>query len=454
MPQLGIGFKTSEKSLKGPAGRSEASPILGEVHAAVSHWIRLGIAAFALLLVLAPPASPAASLPSGPTVTSPPVVIGTASAGKRLTGLSGVWAGSGSIVYRFQWFRCNAAGADCFVITGATSPTYTLVSRDVGKTLGLKVQATDSTGTASAYASLVGPVAVARPPLESTVQPSIEGTPIIGKTLKVNPGVWSPLVTTFSYTWDRCNAEGRTCAPIPGADKPTYKVHAADLGQTLVALVQAENGGTTQNAFSTATPAAVAPSVTGPVLLSPPAVGGAAAVGNELVVSTGRWQSVGPLSLSFRWYSCDPLGRRCAMLLDATGATQTLTGSEIGKTIGVTLHGRDMVGETITYSSLIGPVAPAGGLVATGAPLLSGAAQVGSSLSVNTGSWSVAPSGYSYRWLRCDPYGRRCTTIAGATSASYALVPADAGYTLIAEVNATSGEASQVSLSNTSALVG
>ena len=53
-------------------------------------------------------------------------VIGTAAAGKLLTGLSGNWAGSGPTTYKFQWYRCNAAGAACRSVRGATSPTFAL----------------------------------------------------------------------------------------------------------------------------------------------------------------------------------------------------------------------------------------------------------------------------------------------------------------------------------------
>ena len=111
------------------------------------------------LAVLAFAGRAAGSEAGGPVATVTPSVIGTAAAGKHLTGLSGSWGGFGAITYRFQWYRCNAAGASCLSIQGATSPTLALGARDVGKTLGLTVSATDSTGSTSAYASLVGPIA-------------------------------------------------------------------------------------------------------------------------------------------------------------------------------------------------------------------------------------------------------------------------------------------------------
>src|SRR5580692_9845022 len=88
---------------------------------------RILAASLGCAAALAGAAGSMGALPVGPTPTSAPIVIGIAAAGKRLTGLSGVWTGSGAILYRYQWFRCNAAGAECLSIGGATSPTYTLV---------------------------------------------------------------------------------------------------------------------------------------------------------------------------------------------------------------------------------------------------------------------------------------------------------------------------------------
>ena len=98
----------------------------------------------------------------GPVDKALPTVAGTSQQGKQLTGSTGSWSGSGAIGYGYQWYRCDAAGAHCKSVHGATKPTYTLVAKDAGQTLGFAVHATDATGTATAYASLVGPVAGSR----------------------------------------------------------------------------------------------------------------------------------------------------------------------------------------------------------------------------------------------------------------------------------------------------
>jgi hypothetical protein len=196
----------------------------------------------------APPPPPA---PAGPTASAPPTVTGEVQQGKQLTGAAGTWAGTGTIQYVFNWFRCDAAGAHCLSIHGATKPTYTQVAKDVGSTIGFAVRATDQKGTTSAYAGLVGPVAAPTSTLYSTVQPAITGTATAGQTLQVNPGTWSQPPTAYAYQWQRCNANGRLCAAVAGATGAGYAVTAADSGHALVAVVQATAGAATQPTVST-----------------------------------------------------------------------------------------------------------------------------------------------------------------------------------------------------------
>ncbi len=398
-------------------------------------------------MLLAPASGAAEGAASGPVITSAPSVIGTAAAGKRLTGLSGSWGGFGQITYHFKWYRCNAAGASCLSIQGATSPTFALGVRDVGKTLGLTVSATDSTGSASAYASLVGPIAPKRPLLESTAQPVVTGPPVEGKSVEATTGTWSPVPANLTYAWERCNSNGRACAAIPHAGSSVYTIGSADLGHALLAVVQASNGSTIQNAFSTATPAVVDASVKGPTSTIGPSVAGLAAVGQPLAATTGIWSGVGPLLFTYRWYRCDVTGGHCTLISGASAQTYTAAAKDAGDTIGLTLGVGDSTGSAVTYASLVGPVAGAASpFVATSAPTISGTARVGGALAVDDGQWSTRPSGYAYSWLRCNANGRICAAIAGAIGASYKPRPADMGHALVAEVVATGAGTTQAAL--------
>ena len=405
------------------------------------------MAALAAALLALGAGAASGTLVSGPVPSTGPSVIGTAAAGKRLTGLSGNWAGFGVIVYHFQWYRCNGAGAACLSIHGATAPSYALNGRDIGKTLALTVHGTDSTGTSSAHSSLIGPIAPTRPLLVSTGQATISGSPVVGKTLSVSSGAWSPIPAKLTYRWERCNPNGRMCAAIPNATSTSYTLGSADLGHMLMVILQGTNGTTIQNAFSTATPAIVGPSVRGPTLTIGPSVGGFAAQRQQLVASTGIWHGVGPIAFGFHWYRCDPNGARCQTIRGATSAAYTPVLKDVGDTIALTLEATDSVGPTAAYASLVGPVAGEDSpLTPTTLPTITGAATVGGTLDIARGLWSARPTGFTYAWLRCNANGRLCVAIPGAAASSYRLTAADAGHALVADVVASGDGTTQAAL--------
>jgi hypothetical protein len=81
-------------------------------------------------------------------------------------------------------------------------------------------------------------------------------------------------------------------------------------------------------------------------------------------------------------------------------------------------------------------------------PTVSGTAQVGATLTGTNGTFSGEPTPTVTRqWVRCDPEGEDCLAIAGATGATYTLVPADAGHTVRFSNTATNSEGSVTSAS-------
>jgi hypothetical protein len=89
-------------------------------------------AALATSLVLAPVAVAAA-----PVNSSPPTISGTAQQGSTLTAENGSWQNTPTS-FQYQWQRCNATGASCANVNGATAKTYNLVGADVGHTLRVR----------------------------------------------------------------------------------------------------------------------------------------------------------------------------------------------------------------------------------------------------------------------------------------------------------------------------
>lgn len=98
-----------------------------------------------------------------PTATDPPVVSGTAAVGLALTSTVGGWSGSGPIATVAQWLRCDALGAACSAVAGATTTTFSLTASDEGHTVRARVTATGpagSTTNVSAPTAVVGGVPV------------------------------------------------------------------------------------------------------------------------------------------------------------------------------------------------------------------------------------------------------------------------------------------------------
>jgi hypothetical protein len=245
------------------------------------------------------------------------------------------------------------------------------------------------------------------------------------------------------------------CTDITGAHASAYTVGAEDVGHALVVLVQAGFGTTTQAALSSASPAAVGGDLAGPSHTAPPAVAGVAARGAQLTASAGIWAGVGSLSYAYQWYRCDGDGAHCSSIHGATKTTYRTVVADLDKTLGFTVRATDSTGTAAAYSSLFGPIARADAAVTSAAvPPLTGSATPGSTLSVGSGLWQPHRVGkLSYMWRRCNPNGRICTPIAGATLASYAVTTADVGHSLVAVVSASAGTASQAAYSTASTSV-
>src|SRR3982751_3984372 len=83
----------------------------------------------------------------------------------------------------------------------------------------------------------------------------------------------------------------------------------------------------------------------------------------------------------------------------------------------------------------------------TAVPQISGTAKEGSTLTASNGTWSNAPTSFTYQWRRCASDGTACGDITGATKATYTPVAGDVSHTLRVEVTGsnTDGKATATS---------
>ena len=234
--------------------------------------------------------------PAGvPAQNTPPTVAGAAKAGSLLAGVPGTWNGGKPVAFTYQWQRCDAAGAGCAPIPGATLESYRPAASDVGHALVLGVTAASPAGAATADSpptvavAASGSAGSARPAVLTS--PLLSGTAQVGQTLTANAGTWTGSPSAFAYLWRRCDATGATCTAVPGATGSTYLLTPGDIGSTLSLVVTATGAGGSQSASAPTTavvaPAAVPPAVTGSLAAQP---GLAGAVVTDDARATVTWQ--------------------------------------------------------------------------------------------------------------------------------------------------------------------
>jgi hypothetical protein len=98
-----------------------------------------------------------------PALYAKPTISGVAQVGETLTALPGTWSDP-TATLADQWQRCDASGASCTDITGATSDTYTAVDADAGSTIRVEVTATNRFGATKGDSDVTAVVATPPPP--------------------------------------------------------------------------------------------------------------------------------------------------------------------------------------------------------------------------------------------------------------------------------------------------
>ena len=396
--------------------------------------------------------TPATSLSTPPVVVAAPVntalptITGAAQQGQTLAAANGAWTGSPT-AYTYRWQACDAAGANCADIAGATTSSYLAQASDAGKTIQVVVTATNAAGPTAATSAQTSVVAGLPP--ENTALPAISGTAQQGQTLTASNGTWTNSPTSFAYHWRTCDAGGTNCTDLVAATSRTYDLGAADAGATIRVDVTATNAWGSSDALSQPTDAVAA--LAAPTNATLPAISGTTQEGQTLTVSNGTWTGT-PTSFAYTWRRCDAGGASCADLVGATSQSYTLQPADVGHTVRAVVTATNAAGSTDATSSqtsVVTSLPPTN----TALPAITGTPQQGQTLTASNGSWTGSPTGYSYQWRSCDASGASCVDVAGATSQSYALQPADVGHTVRAVVTATNAAGSTDATSSQTSVV-
>ncbi len=391
-----------------------------------------------------------AARPNSPA-TGAPSITGTVQVGETLTAdTSGISDADGltKVSYSYQWVA-NDGTADTD-ITNATDSTYTLAAADEGRTIKVRVAFTDDAGNEETLASSATAAVESAPNTPATGAPAIVGTTQVGETLTADTSGISDAdgLTKVSYSYQWVANDGTADTDITNATDSTYTLAAADEGRTIkVRVAFTDDAGNEETLASPAT-AAVEAAPNTPAA-GAPAIVGTAQVGETLTADTSGISDADGLtkvSYSNQWVAND--GTADTDITNATDSTYTLAAADEGRTIKVTVSFTDDAGneETVT-SSATAAVEAAANTPATGAPAITGTAQVGETLTANTTGIADADgltgSMFAYQWLANN------AVVVGATGGVYVLTTSEMGKTIKVRVSFTDDAGNEETLTST-----
>jgi hypothetical protein len=202
--------------------------------------------------------------------------------------------------------------------------------------------------------TLLTTAAFAAAPVNST-PPTISGTAKEGQTLTASNGTWQNSPTAYQYQWQRCDAAGASCSPVPGAIEKTYLLSSADVGHTMRVRVLAVNADGAAPARSEPTARVTASG--SPRNTARPTISGVAKVGEELTADEGTWSGA-PSTYAYQWQRCDVDAAVCFDVPGASGKTYGVRIADLGYRLRVRVRATNSNGSGVAFSTLTAVVAP------------------------------------------------------------------------------------------------
>ena len=253
----------------------------------------------------------------------------------------------------------------------------------------------------------------------ATGAPTISGTVQVGETLTADTSGIADADglanATFSYQWITDDSV------IVASAARIYTPTDGDRGKSIKVRVSFTDDAGNEETLTSAKTATVEARANSPAT-GLPTISGTAQVGETLTANTSGVADVDGLSnvqYEYQWIAND------SGISGATNATYTLVAADEGQVIKVRVSFTDDAGNNETLTSAGTAAVSAANTPATGAPAISGTAQVGETLTANTSGVAdvdgLSNVQYEYRWIAND------SGISGATNATYTLVAADEG---------------------------
>ena len=210
-------------------------------------------------------------------------------------------------------------------------------------------------------------------------------------------------------------------------------------------------------------------SVVDPANTLSPTISGSTQMPTTLSATTGTWAGVPVPTYAYSWYRCPSSGSAsetlptgCTAIDLATTASYEVVSADIDMYLRVRVTATN-VGDSASHFSAATAIITRDLVTNTAAPTITGTAKVDFTLTAAKGTWSGTPiPTYGYQWYRCTATGAAadalvsangCSTISGATSATYKVDDADYGKYLRVRVIGTNSYGSDTKFSATTAKV-
>ena len=281
----------------------------------------------------------------------------------------------------------------------------------------------------------------------ATGAPMIGGTAQVGETLTAETSGIADADglthVTYSYQWVR--NDGSSDTDITDATDSTYTLEAADEGQTIEVKVSFTDDADNDERLTSAATGEVEARPNRPAT-GRPMISGTAQVWETLTADTSGIADADGLtnvSYSHQWIRSD--GSSDTDIQDARGSTYTLVAADEGQTIEVEVSFTDdadneeTLTSTATEAVSFAVQQQTANNPATGRPTISGAVQVGETLTADTSGIADADGltnvTFSYQWIPDD--GSFDADNQDPPGSSYTLFEADEGKTIKLEVSFT-----------------